>query len=139
MAGSSSRGVSGWVGWIWFAAIMLIMTGTFNLIDGLAALFKDNYFLVTRSGQLLAFDLTTWGWIHLIGGILLILVGIYLFSGKLWARIAAIILAALNAIAQLSFLSAYPVWSVIIIALDVLVIWALTVHGEEAEIAANRR
>lgn len=136
MAGSGYGRVTGWVGWIWFAAIMLIMVGVFNIIDGLAALFKDDYYVITRSGQLLAFNFTTWGWIHLLLGIVLTVTGFFLFSGKLWARIVAICAATLNAIAQLAFLSAYPIWSVLIIALDVLVIWALTVHGEEAA-AAN--
>ena len=132
---SANRQVTGWVGWILFAAIMLMMVGTFNAIDGLVAIFKDDFTLVSPRGTALVFDVTGWGWIHLIFGILQVLIGLALFSGKLWARISAIILAVLNAISQLTFLPVYPIWSIIIIAVDVLIIWALTVHGEEAEAA----
>jgi hypothetical protein len=126
---SSSRSRA-WVGWIWFAAVMMIMVGSFNVIYGLVALFNDTYYAVTRQG-LLVFDLTQWGWIHLIVGALAVVAGITLFTGALWARILAVALAGLNAIAQLAFMSAHPVWAMIAIALDVLVIWAVIVHGDE--------
>jgi hypothetical protein len=121
---------TGWVGWIVFAAIMMFIVGAFNIIDGLTALFKDEVFVNSGKG-LLVFDLTAWGWIHLLLGVGLCFVGAALLNGQLWARIAAVILVGFNAIEQLVFLSAYPLWSVLIIALDVMVIWALVVHGEE--------
>jgi hypothetical protein len=121
-----------WVGWIWFAGVMMVMVGVFNVIDGLVALFKNNYYAVAP-GRLLVFNLTGWGWIHLTVGVLAVLAGFALFAGAEWARIIAVILAAFNAVAQLAFLSAYPVWAMIVIALDVVVIWALVVHGKEAE------
>lgn len=126
-----SRGyATGWVGWIVFAAIMMFILGAFNIIDGLAALFKDEVFVNTGKG-LLIFDLTAWGWIHLLLGVVLCLVGAALINGALWGRIVAVVLVTFNAIEQLVFLSAYPFWSVLIITLDVLVIWALVVHGAE--------
>jgi hypothetical protein len=120
-----------WAGWIVFASLMLIMVGTFNAIDGLTALLKDQVFLTTGAG-LLVFDLTTWGWIHLLFGIAQVAAGIAMFSGAVWARIVAVGLVIVNACAQLAFLSAYPLWSTIVIALDVVTLWAIVVHGDEA-------
>jgi hypothetical protein len=122
---------SGWVGWITFAAFMLIIVGCFHAIQGLVALFDDQKFLVTDSGLIVSADYTTWGWVHLIGGIILALAGLSLFAGRLWARIVGVIAAMVSALVNVAFLSAYPIWSAIMIALDILVIWALTVHGAE--------
>lgn len=122
-----------WASWVWFAAVMLVLIGIFNLIDGLMALFRDNYFH-TGDGQILVWDLTAWGWILLVVGILQILAGAFLFRGAMLARIAAIALTVLNAISQLAFVGPYPVWSIIIITIDVIVIWALTVHGREGDL-----
>jgi hypothetical protein len=123
-----------WVGWVYFGGAMMILLGTFNIIEGLVALFNDQYFVPTQQG-LLVFDLTGWGWVHLIIGGLAIIVGVGVFTGATWARVSGVVLCGLNAIAQLTFLSAYPVWAVIVIAMDVLVIWALIVHGDEARSA----
>ena len=119
-----------WTGMLVFAASMLVLVGIFNIIDGLVALFNDQFFLVTKS-SLITFDFTTWGWIMLALGSVAVLAGIGVLSGKTWARVFGVIIAGLNAIAQISFVSAYPVWSVVIIAMDVLIIWALTAHGRE--------
>ena len=121
---------TGWVGWIMFAAFMLITVGAFNVIDGLVAIFKDEVF-VTTGNRLIAFDLTTWGWITLLFGAAQLLAGVALFRGSGWARPVAVVLVILNAIAQLTFLTAFPVWATIVIAMDVLVLWALIVHGDE--------
>jgi hypothetical protein len=123
---------TGWVGWIWFAALMLIMLGIFNIILGLAALIEDEYVAVTSEGLLL-FDITGWGWIHLITGVVQLIAGFALFSGATWARAVAAIVAIVSAVSQVTFLSASPVWSLLIIALDVLVLWAVIVHGREAK------
>jgi hypothetical protein len=123
--------MTGWVGWIGFAGAMMVLLGIFHVIDGLVALFRDEVFLTTRSGLIVNVDYTTWGWVHLIGGVLILLAGIGLFTGNIAARILAVVLAMLSAIVNLGFLSAYPVWSTIMIAVDILVIWALTVHGGE--------
>jgi hypothetical protein len=119
-----------WIGWIYFGGTMMVLLGSFALIEGLVALFNDQYYVPTAQG-LLVFDITGWGWVHLIMGVLAVIVGAGLFTGATWARISGVVLCALNAIAQLAFLSAYPVWAVIVIALDVLIIWALIVHGDE--------
>jgi hypothetical protein len=122
---------TGWVGWIAFAAIMMFIVGGFNIIDGLAAIFKDEVFVTTSRG-ILVFDVTAWGWIHLVLGVLQLVVAWYLLRGALWARMTAVALVALNAIEQLAFLGAYPFWATLIIALDVVIIWAIVVHGDEA-------
>ena len=109
----------------------MLLVGTFHVIQGLVAVFRDEYFLVTQSGLTLNVDYTTWGWTHIIGGAILIFAGIAVFSGKVWARTIGVILAMLSAIVNIAFLAAYPIWSVTMIAIDVLVIWALTVHGGE--------
>lgn len=123
--------MSGWVGWVAFAGIMMVLLGTFHIIDGLIALFNDKYFLVTQSGLAVSVDFTMWGWVHLIGGVVIVAAGIGVFSGRVWARGLGVVVAMVSAIINLGFLSAYPVWSSIMILIDVLVIWALTVHGGE--------
>lgn len=121
---------TGWTGWIWFAGIMLVMAGVFNAMYGLVALFYDDYYVVGPEG-LLVFDLTLWGWILLVAGVLAVVAGMALFTGALWARIIAVVLAAVNVFAQLGFMAAYPVWSLVAIAVDIIVIWAVIVHGGE--------
>jgi len=117
--------------WLTFASLMMVLVGLFNVIYGLVALFRDNYYVSVPGGYLL-FDLTAWGWVHLIVGALAVAAGVALLSGALWARVVAVVLAGINALAQLAFLAAYPAWSLIAIALDVLVIWAVLVHGRES-------
>lgn len=128
----ANRPVSGWVTWIWFAAAMMIMLGLFNIIEGIVALFNPRFYVMSPSGLLL-FNLTGWGVVHLVIGILAVVTGIALFTGALWARVTTVVLAIVNALAQLTFLPAYPVWATIVIALDVLVIWAVIAHGREIE------
>jgi hypothetical protein len=121
-----------WTGWIYFGGAMMIMVGSFSLIEGLIALFQNEYYLTTSQG-LLVLDLTGWGWLHVIMGVVAIGIGAGLFTGAMWARIAGVAFACLNAIAQLAFLSAHPMWATIVIALDILVIWALIAHGDEVK------
>jgi hypothetical protein len=120
-----------WVGMVVFAGVMLLMLGTFQVIEGIVALVRDEYYLVTRNGLALTIDYTAWGWIHLIIGIIAALTGIGIFLGQMWARVVGIGIAGLSALANIAFLPAYPVWSTIIIAFDVLVIYALAMHGRE--------
>jgi hypothetical protein len=121
--------VSAWaIGGITFAGTLLILIGVFQAIDGLAAIFNDEFFVVTKH-YTFDLDVTAWGWIHLLLGILLIFMGWGLWAGKTWAAIGGITLAMLSAIANFFFIPYYPVWSLIVIALDVWVIWALTRPG----------
>lgn len=122
---------SAWVAWVNFAGVMLIMLGTLHAIQGLVALFRDEVYVVGKSGLVVNVDYTTWGWVHIVWGLLGILVGVCLLAGQMWARVVGVILAFASAIINVGFLPSYPVWSGIMIALDVIVIWAITVHGGE--------
>ncbi len=126
-----STEMTGWVGWIAFASTMMVLLGTFHAIEGLVALFKDEVFLVGERGLVVNVDYTAWGWAHLLGGILIAAAGIGLLSGKIWARTVGVLLAMVSAVINIAFLPAYPIWSTIMIAVGILVIWALTVHGSE--------
>ena len=123
--------MSGWVGWIAFAGVMMLMLGMLHVIEGLMALFREEYYVVGNKGLTVHVDWTTWGWFHLIGGILVMLAGIGLFTGKLWARMVGVFLAVMSAVVSIGFMAAYPFWGVIMVAIAVLVIWALVVHGDE--------
>jgi hypothetical protein len=121
--------VSGWaVGGITFAGTMLILIGMFQVIDGIAAIANDEFFLV---GQNYTFDLDTsaWGWIHLLLGIGLIIAGWSIFAGRTWAAVVALTLAMLSAVANFFFIPYYPFWAILIIALNCWVIWSLTRPG----------
>lgn len=126
---------SGWaVGWTYFAGFMMIMLGTWHAIAGLSAILKKAIY--STGGQLgdgyfLKFNVSTWGWIHLILGIVIVLAGFWLFTGAVWARTIGVILAILSALAGFGWLPYYPVWGILIVAIAVAVIWALTVHGRD--------
>ena len=120
---------SGWaVGFISFAAIMMLLVGAFEARAGLVAIFENEIYVQTRS-YLSGFDVTTWGWIHLILGVIVALAGWGLLSGRTWARVVGITLAMLSAIANFLFIPYYPFWSLLIITLNVFVIWAVAAHG----------
>lgn len=123
------------VGFTMFAAFMMILIGSFHVIAGLAGIIDDQFYAVTQE-WVLQFDVTTWGWIHLIAGIVVLIAGLSLFTGAIWARTVGVILATLSAIANFAWLPYYPFWSLAIIAIDIFVIWALTVHGRD--IASTR-
>jgi hypothetical protein len=128
---SDGRDTSGMaVGFTVFAAIMMLMVGVFQALQGLVAIFENEFYVQTRN-YLFQFDATTWGWIHLLLGLLVAFAGWGLLSGRTWARTVAITLAALSAIANFLFIPYYPFWSLLIITLDIFVIWALTAHGRE--------
>ena len=133
MAVNNGREVTGWVGWAYFAGFMMLLVGAFQIIMGLTALLNDNFY-IAQHGKLLALDFTQWGWIHLVYGIVVLMAGTSLFSGRTWARVVALILATLNFIAQFAFVGVYPIWSITMMVVDVFVIYALTVHGEELRI-----
>ena len=117
-------------GWLLFATVMLMMVGVFHAMAGLVALFDDTYYVVGRE-WIFEFDVTAWGWIHLIGGVLLVMSGFGIYSGNVAARTVGVIAAALSAIATFAWLPYQPVWSSIMIAVAVAVVWALTVHGRD--------
>ena len=110
---------------------MLIMLGTFQVIQGLVALFDDGFYLVRLDGLVVDVDYNTWGWIHLVIGVVGVLTGMGLLAGNMAARVVGVVIAFLSALVNLAFISAYPVWSAILITLDVIVIYAIIVHGRE--------
>jgi hypothetical protein len=121
--------VSGWaIGGITFAAAIMILVGIFQVFAGLAAIFDDEFFVVGRN-YTYDIDVTAWGWIHLILGLVVAVAGFSLFGRKVWAGILALILAMLSAFVNFLFIPYYPFWSLLLIGLAVWVIWALTRPG----------
>lgn len=131
MPTNGKNDTNGWVGWVYFAGILMVIMGIFQSIAGLTALLNGEFFVVTQD-KLVTFDYTQWGWIHLILGGVVMAAGSAVMNGRLWGRIIGVILATLSALANFAFISAYPIWSVLIIAMDILIIYALVVHGSEA-------
>ena len=124
---------TGWVGWARFAAVILIISGIFSGIQGLVALIGPNTYYVVSGGDLFLFDVAGWGWWNLILGVALLLTGLALFTGALWARVVAVVIAVLSAVVQLLLVPAQPWWSFIVIAMDVLIIYAVIAHGSELQ------
>ena len=126
--------MTGWVGWVVFAAVILMVNGTFNAIQGLSALFRDDDYWVTNADGDATCSRSTspaWGWIHLILGILSVFVGYLLLRGSTFARVIGIALVSLNLIAQFAYLPLYPFWGIVGIAVGFFVLYALIVHGGE--------
>jgi hypothetical protein len=113
-------------GWLLFAAIMLVMAGIFDVIDGVVALMNSRFYVA--GAVIIWSDLRTWGWITLALGVITVLAGVAVMNRQSWGRWFGIAAAGLSAIGQMVFISAYPWWSLLIIAIDVLVIYGLCVH-----------
>ena len=127
--GQPGRPVSGWaMGGLVFAASMLTLAGTFQLLAGLVAIFNDEFYVVARN-YTFDLDVSAWGWIHLIIGAAMVVTGLGLFGRRTWAGVTAIMLAMLSALSNFFFIPYYPIWALVVIALDVWVIWALTRPG----------
>jgi len=122
---------TGWTGWVVFASFMMLLVGSFQAIQGLVALFDDGFYLVRENGLVVDVNYNVWGTVHLLIGVLLMLSGAGVLTGNIAARTVGVILAGLSALVNMAFIGAYPVWSILIITVDVLVIYALTVHGKE--------
>ena len=118
------------VGWTTFAGTMMILIGSFQAMVGLIGILDDDFYVKTRE-YVFQFDATTWGWIHLILGIVVAVAGAYLFTGSVIARTIGVLMAVVSALAGFAWLPAAPVWGVTIIAIAVSVIWALTAHGRD--------
>ncbi|MES2630769.1 MAG: hypothetical protein V4611_02340 [Patescibacteria group bacterium] len=122
--------VSGWAGWIGFAAIMLTIVGIFHLIAGIVALFNSDVYAVTSS-TVWVLDLTQWGWIHVIAGLIAFTAAASLVKGNVYGRIIAVAFAVASIVANMAFVPIYPIWSLMMVTIGVLVIWAVVVHGKE--------
>jgi len=127
----SNREVSSWaVGWTFYAAIWMWILGFFHGLAGLSAVLDDEIYVVTPN-YVFQLDVTTWGWIHLVLGVIVLLAGFALFNGAVWARAVGVTIAAFSAVANFMWLPYYPIWGLLMIAAAGFVIWALTVHGRD--------
>ncbi len=124
---------TGWAGWVLFGAMMMILLGSFQAIAGLVALFDDGYYLTGPNGLVVNVDYTTWGWVHLVVGVVALAAGFGLFTGAMWARVLGITVAVISAIVNFAFMAAFPVWAITMITIDVLVIYAIAAHGRELQ------
>jgi hypothetical protein len=118
------------VGFTMFAGVLMVTIGIWHAIAGFAGIIEGEFYTVTPN-YILEFDAATWGWIHLVAGVVIALAGVGLFSGALWARTIGVLLAIVSMIANFAFIPVYPLWSIALIALNIGVIWALTVHGRD--------
>lgn len=130
MATRGTNGVTGWVGWIYFAGLMLTISGGMQVISGLVGIFSEEFFVVAEN-QLVLLDYSAWGWLNLVIGLLVFAVGVALIGGQTWARVAALMLTVVAALSHISFMNAYPLWGVIALIVDGLIIYALVAHGDE--------
>ena len=113
-----------------FAGVMMVVSGVFQFFEGIVAVADDSFFLSTEN-YTFEIDVTAWGWIHLIAGVIVAFAGAALFRGSVWARTVAVVLACVSILANFLWLPYYPFWSITVIALNVFVIWAVTVHGRD--------
>jgi hypothetical protein len=127
--------ITGWVGWIVFAGTMMMMLGVFHMFEGLIALFRHTQFAFPTSGLTVQVSYTQWGWIQIIAGALVFAAGLGLFTGRMWARVLAILLVAVSALANFAWANIYPFWSLTLLTMNFLVIYALIAHGSEMKVA----
>jgi hypothetical protein len=118
------------VGFTYFASLMMIVIGFFDIIQGLAAIIKQAWYVVSPN-YAFKLNVATWGWITLLLGIVILLAGFGLWSGAVWARSVGVIMAVIIMVEEFAFLPYYPIWSITVIALSIFVIWALTAHGRD--------
>jgi len=118
-----------WYGWIAFGGIMMIVLGIFHGVMGLVALFESDYYAVGDKGLMVEVNYNAWGWAHILFGVLAAFAGFALTRGETWARIVTVVVAILSMMVNLAFMSAYPIWSVIMIVICFFVIYAVIVHG----------
>ena len=118
-------------GWIVFAAVVMLIVGSIDFFEGLIAVIRKQYYVVTPS-QIVVFNVTTWGWLTMLWGIVLVLAGLALWSGSSWARWFSVVVVSINLLGQLGWLgsTAYPLWTLTGIALSIIVIYALTARWE---------
>ena len=126
---SMASDYAGWAGWMVFGAVMLMLSGAFHLVQGIVALVSDGYYEPRSADLAVDVGYTTWGWVLLLVGAVAVVTGVFLLAGVMWARVVGTVIACVSAIVNLGFLAAYPFWSVLVIAVDILIVMALTVHG----------
>jgi hypothetical protein len=127
--------VTGWVGWIVFAGTMMAILGVFHMFEGLIALFRHAFIAFPTSGLTIQVSYTQWGWLQLIAGAVVFLAGLALFTGRMWARTLGVILVAISALVNFAWATVFPVWSLTLLAIDLLVLYAIIAHGGEMKVA----
>ena len=133
VAASRRQRESRWTGWVTFGAVMMILAGAWQGVSGLTAIFRSGTYVVGEDRLAVEVDYQVWGWVHILLGVLAVAAGLGLLAGQLWARAVGVVMAVASAITNIAFIPAYPVGSSLIIVLDVLVIYAICVHGRELE------
>ena len=123
----------GWFssGIIAFAALMMMLLGSLHVISGFARLFEDDHFVVDKSGLIVEVDYTVWGVVHLVIGVTMVMAGWGLFFRRTWARVVTVVVAFVSALVNWAFLPSYPPWYALMIGLDVLIIWAVVMRGDQ--------
>ena len=121
---------SGWTGWIVFAGVLMVIGGALNALYGLVAVINDEWVVWGNRGAMYL-DISQWGWVHLVVGLLVLAAGIGVFSGNVLARTVGVVIAGVSVLANFFFLPAYPLWAIVVITIDVLIIYSLTAHGSE--------
>lgn len=125
--------VTGWVGWVAFAGALMVMLGILQILVGIAAVAKDDFWVAGDQGMLVL-SVQQWGWVQLIVGTLIVIAGFSAFVGRFFGRLVGIVLAMMVAISNLTYVNLTPIWSLIVIFMSIMVIYALVVHGDEAKV-----
>ena len=121
-----------WAGWVGFAGLLMVVMGCLDFVQGLIAVIRDKYYVLTPQ-QIIVFDMTTWGWITMIWGVIILFAGFALVSGASWARWFTIVVVSINFFVQLGFVGSnqYPLWALVTLTMNILVLYALTVRWTE--------
>lgn len=130
MAHAHKAHVTGWVGWIAAAAFLILFAGIMHIIFGLAAVFSQGWY-ITATGTVYLLETAQWGWLMVVGGALMILSAALLYSGSMAGRILGSILVIGSIIANIAVFMATPIWSTLVIAVDILILYAIIAHGSE--------
>ncbi|XVU22967.1 DUF7144 family membrane protein [Actinoplanes sp. CA-054009] len=128
---AATPGTTPWAGLLAFGGLILLLVGVFHVIQGLVALLDHSFYIAREGDLVLAANYTVWGWLHLVLGIVTIAASLGIFVGALWARVAGVVVASISALASMIFMPAYPVWGIVAVIFDVVVIYALIAHGRE--------
>lgn len=131
MANVQQTHASGWTGWIGFASVVMAVSGIVHIIYGLGGIFTQDWYIVSAGNDAYLLDVEAWGWSLLVGGFLLLMASALLVSGNMLGRVIGILIAAGSLVANLALLSVTPVWSILAIVVDVLIIYAIAAHGSE--------
>jgi hypothetical protein len=123
--------VTGWVGWIVFAGIMMMLLGVFHMFEGLIALIRHAEIDFPTSGLVIQVSYTQWGWLQLLAGAVVFLAGLGLFTGRMWARTLGVVLVSISALINFAWAANFPVWSLTLLAIDFFIIYAIIAHGRE--------